>query len=127
MNGDELSYVVLGVAIRLHRRLGPGLMESVYEELLAAGLRREGLGVEQQKSVGFEFEGCVFERGLRIDLLVEGRLVIELKSVEQTARVHARQLLTYLRLMNLPLGLLLNFGAETMREGITRVVNNHTP
>ena len=108
------------------RPLGPGLLETVYKSLLAKSLERRGLVVERQKNVAFDFEGIHFDDGLRIDLLVNGLLVVELKSVEHLAPVHFKQVLTYLRLMNVPLGLLINFGCATFREGCKRIVNNHT-
>ncbi len=88
-------------------------------------LERRGLRVERQKTVAFDFDGMHFDEGLRVDLLVEDCLVVELKSVETIAPVHAKQLLTYIRLLNLPVGLLINFGAATFKEGVKRVVNNH--
>ena len=88
-------------------------------------LERQGLSIERQKSVAFDYDGMHFDEGLRVDLLVEGCLVVELKSVEKIAPVHPKQLLTYLRLLKFPLGLLINFGAPTFKEGVKRVVNNH--
>ncbi len=126
MNAEEVSAIVVDTAYHLHRGLGPGLLESVYEALLAGMLERRSLHVERQKVVAFEFEGVHFDEGLRLDLLVNGLVVVELKSVERLAPVHPKQLLTYLRLLNLPLGLLINFGAPTFKEGIRRVVNRHT-
>lgn len=125
MNVEEVSGVVVDAAFHLHKDLGPGLLESVYETVLARLLEKRGLRVERQKSVAFDFDGMHFNEGLRVDLLVEGCLVVELKSVENLAPVHPKQLLTYLRLLELPLGLLINFGAPTFKEGIRRVVNNH--
>lgn len=125
MNAEEASAVVVDAAFQLHRDLGPGLLESVYESVLAGMLEKRGLRVERQRSVAFDFAGIHFNEGLRVDLLVEGCLVVELKSVENFAPVHAKQVLTYLRLMNLSLGLLINFGAPTFKEGIKRIVNNH--
>ena len=125
MKIEEVSAVVVDAAFHLHRDLGPGLLESVYESVLARMLERCGLRVERQKAVSFDFDGIHFDEGLRVDLLVEGCLVVELKSVETLAPVHAKQLLTYLRLLHLPIGLLINFGASTFKEGIKRVVNNH--
>ena len=122
---EEVSAIVVDAAFHLHRDLGPGLLESVYEAVLARMLERRGLRVERQKAVAFDFDGMHFDEGLRVDLLVEGCLVVELKSVETLAPVHAKQLLTYLRLLNLPIGLLINFGAATFKEGAKRVVNNH--
>lgn len=126
MNIEELSAAVVDAAFHLHQSLGPGLLESVYECVLAKSLERRGLLVERQKIVSFEFDGMHFDDGLRIDLLVNGLLVVELKSVENLAPVHSKQVLTYLRLMHLPLGLLINFGCATFKEGCKRIVNQHT-
>jgi GxxExxY protein len=111
-------------AFKIHMELGPGLLESVYEAVLARALEKRGFQVERQKVIRFEYDGMVFEEGFRTDLLVEGRVVLELKSVEKLAPVHSKQILTYLRLMNLPVGLLINFGAATLKEGLHRIVNN---
>ena len=121
---DDITGEIVDVSIRLHRDLGPGLLESVYEAILAKVLTRRGLTVERQKPVCFEYDGISFDDGFRVDLLVEGRVLVELKSVEKVAPVHSKQLLTYLRLMNLPVGLLINFGASTLKEGLHRIVNN---
>jgi iron complex transport system substrate-binding protein len=126
LNIEELSAIVVDTAFHLHQDLGPGLLEMVYEALMAKSLEQRGLMVERQKAVTFEFDGIRFDDGLRIDLLVNGRLVVELKSVEQLAPVHYKQVLTYLRLMDLPLGLLINFGGASFKEGCKRIVNNHT-
>jgi GxxExxY protein len=123
VDAEDVSAMVVDTAFRLHRGLGPGLLESVYEALLAGMLERRGLRVERQKVVAFEFEGVHFDEGLRLDLLVESVLVVELKSVERNSPIHAKQLLTYLRLLNLPIGLLINFGASTFKEGVRRIVN----
>ncbi|MEO7505114.1 MAG: GxxExxY protein [Sphingomicrobium sp.] len=124
---DRISGDVLDVAIRLHRELGPGLLESVYEAVLAAKLAELGYAVERQRAVGIEFEGLRFDAAFRIDLLVDGRLLIEVKSVDKLHAAHAKQLLTYLRLSKQPVGLLINFGGATLREGFKRLVNNHKP
>jgi GxxExxY protein len=124
---DHITGAIVDEAMRLHKRLGPGLLEGVYEGLLAQLIARRGLHVERQKQVTFEIDGLRFENGLRVDLLVEGQVIVELKAVEQLAPAHARQLLTYLRLMDLRLGLLLNFGAHRMSDGIRRVVNRYEP
>lgn len=110
---------------RLHRDLGPGLLESAYEGLLFAKLRSLDLKVDRQVPINIEYDGIRLENAFRVDLLIEDQLVLEIKSLEQTLPVHAKQLLTYLRLMKLPLGLLLNFGCATYRDGIRRLVNNH--
>ena len=124
---DLVSGDVVDVALRLHRELGPGLLESVYEIMLAARLAAMGYSVARQRSIDIEFEGVRIEGAFKIDLLVDERLVVEIKSVERLAPVHAKQLLTYLRLTGQPVGLLINFGGETLREGIRRLVNNHNP
>ncbi|MEA2163776.1 MAG: hypothetical protein QOK37_1903 [Thermoanaerobaculia bacterium] len=126
MNIEEVSAAVVDAAYHLHRELGPGLLESVYETVLARMLERRGLRVERQRPIAFDFDGMHFNEGLRVDLLIEDCLVVELKSVETLAPVHPKQLLTYLRLLDLPLGLLINFGASTFKEGIRRIANNHT-
>jgi GxxExxY protein len=118
---------IVDAAYRLHSRLGPGLLESVYESVLARTLEQKGLKVERQKPVSFEFDGMRFEEGFRADLLIEGAVIVELKSVEKLVPVHKKQVLTYLRLLNLPIGLLVNFGAVSMNEGIHRIVNTHAP
>jgi iron complex transport system substrate-binding protein len=124
MELDEITGRVIQASIRIHRDLGPGLFESVYETLLATSLERRGLRVEQQRAVGFSYEGVAFEHAFKADLVVESRVIVEVKSIDRFAPVHPKQLLTYLRLMNLRVGLLLNFGAPTMKEGIKRVVND---
>jgi iron complex transport system substrate-binding protein len=127
MQLDEITGIVIDESIRIHRELGPGLLESVYEVVLARALQRRGLQVERQKVVRFEYDGMVFDEGLKVDLLVEGCVVVELKSVERLAPVHAKQTLTYIRLMNLHVGLLINFGGETLKEGLKRIVNQLAP
>jgi GxxExxY protein len=109
----------------MHKELGPGLLESVYQAVMAGELVERGLSVEQNRTVPFEFRGRTYHKGLRVDLLVDGLVVVELKSVETLAAVHWKQVLTYLRLLNLPVGLLINFGAATLKEGLKRVVNNY--
>jgi iron complex transport system substrate-binding protein len=124
---DEISGEVLDVALRLHRDLGPGLLESVYKALLAGRLRDNGLVVERQRAIDVEFESVRFEAAFRADPLVESRLLVEIKSVDRLMPVHSKQLLTYLRLMKQPVGLLLNFGGATLKEGVRRVVNDYLP
>lgn len=121
---DEITGTVVDASVKIHMELGPGLLESVYEAVLARTLEKRGFQVERQKAIRFEYDGMVFEEGFRTDLIVENRVVVELKSVEKLAPVHSKQLLTYLRLMNLPVGLLINFGAATLKEGLHRIVNN---
>ena len=110
-------------AHKLHVEAGPGLLETVYEVVLARMLEEQGLRVRRQVPVPIQLWGVKFDEGFRADILVEDRLLLELKSVEKTAPVHAKQVLTYLRLLNLPLGLLINFGAETFKAGCKRIVN----
>ena len=123
---DLITRDVIGIAMQIHRELGPGLLESVYEMLLAGKLVGLGYKVDRQRPIDIEYDGLYFGAAFRIDILVDDRLIVEIKSVEQIQRVHAKQLLTYLRLTRQPVGLILNFGAETMKEGIRRLVNNHT-
>jgi len=120
---DEITGAIVDAALKLHTALGPGLLESVYEAILYRDLQKRGFQVERQKAVAFEYDGLRFEDGLRIDLLVDARVIVEIKSVEKSAAVHGKQVLTYLRLMNLPVGLLINFGAPTLKEGLRRIVN----
>ena len=126
-NLERVAAVVVDASYHVHRALGPGLLESVYESVLAGALPKRGLRVERQKPVTFEFDGMRFEEGLRLDLLVNGILIVELKSVERLVPVHFKQLLTYLRLLELPLGLLINFGAATFKQGCRRIVNAPQP
>ena len=123
MKHDEIAGVVVECAIALHKELGPGLLESVYEVLLADALREKGLSVERQKPIPICFRGKRFDEGFRADLLVADLVLVELKSVEALARVHRKQVLTYLRLTNLKLGLLINFGGELFKGNMERLVN----
>jgi len=125
-NPEELARAVVDCGFRLHKDLGPGLLESVYEAILAAVLSDLGFHVDRQKPIPIEYNGLALPDAFRADLIVENSLIIEIKSVEQLAPVHGKQLLTYLRLLKQPLGLLLNFGAPTFRDGIKRIVNGHT-
>ena len=122
---DEISGNVLDLPIAIHRELGPGLLESVYETVLAGRLAQLGYLVVRQKPIDIEFDGQRFEGAFRIDLLVNGQVLIEVKSVERLSAVHAKQLLTYLRLTKQPLGLLVNFGGATLKEGFKRLVNDY--
>jgi iron complex transport system substrate-binding protein len=122
---EQLAKAAVDCGYRLHRDTGPGLLENVYEVLLVAALREAGLDCQRQVSVPIRYKGVVIDNALKIDLLIEQQLVIELKSTERNAPVHAKQVLTYLRLMNLPLGLLMNFGQETFKSGLQRVANNY--
>ena len=124
---DEVTGAINDCSIRLHQSVGPGLLESVNEAILARDLMRRGLKVERQKLLGFEYDGMVFEEGLRLDLRVDGRGIVELKSVETIHPVHKKQLLTYLRLDHQHVGRLINLGAATLKEGLHRDVNNLAP
>jgi GxxExxY protein len=124
---DEISGDVVDLALRIHREIGPGLLESVYETILAAKLTELGYSVVRQKPVSLEFEGVRFEKAFFADLVVDDRLYIEIKSLERLSGVHRKQLLTYLRLAKQPVGLLINFGGETLKEGLHRVVNDYIP
>jgi GxxExxY protein len=122
---DELTREVIGLAMRVHSALGPGLFETVYEIVLAGKLEEAGYYVRRQVPVDIDFEGTHFSNAFKIDILVDDRLIIEIKSIAALQPVHRKQLLTYLRLKNLRVGLVLNFGSATMSEGILRVVNKH--
>jgi GxxExxY protein len=122
---EELAKAAVDCGFRIHKELGPGPLESVYEAILADGLNRIGLFVERQKPLPISFEGVQINEGYRVDLLIEGRLIVEIKSFERLVPVHGKQLLTYLRLAQQPLGLLMNFGGETFKEGVRRVANNY--
>ena len=125
MHVNQLTEIVIEEAIRIHRELGPGLFESVYETILAGRLTSRGLKAERQVPVPLEFDGHQFEVAFRIDILVEDSLILEIKSVEQLSKAHAKQLLTYLRLLKQPIGLLLNFSEPTMKQGIQRIANGY--
>ena len=122
---EKIASIAVDCGFHIHKELGPGLLESVYEALLAEALLQHGMSVTRQQAVPISFRGIVLTEAFRADLIVENSLIIEVKSVERNAPVHAKQLLTYLRLMKQPLGLLMNFGCETFRDGMKRVVNGH--
>jgi GxxExxY protein len=124
---DEITGTIVDSAIQVHRSLGPGLLESVYELVLARVLAERGFKVERQKILSFEYEGLLFANAFRIDLLVDDCVIVEIKSVEELAPVHHKQLLTYLRLSDLRVGLLINFGSATLKEGLRRMVNHLPP
>ena len=121
---EQLVTVVLNCGLQLHREIGPGLLESVYEQVLADRLEALGLKVDRQQPVNIVIDGKTYPEAFRFDLLVNAQLLIEVKSIERMGPIHVSQTLTYIRLMNLPLGLLLNFGNETFKQGIRRVVND---
>ena len=124
---DDITAAIVDASVQIHRDLGPGLLESVYEAVLAQALVKRGFQVERQMPIRFEYDGLVFEEGFRTDIMVDGQVVVELKSVERLARVHGKQLLTYLKLTNKSVGLLINFGAATLKEGLHRVVHRLPP
>ncbi len=123
MNENELAKIVVEVAFHVHKQLGPGLLESVYQKVMAYELRKRALHVEEEVPLPVFWEGTKLEVGFRIDLFINRKLIVELKSVEKTAPVHKKVLLTYLRLSDSRLGLLVNFGEELMKTGLHRVVN----
>ena len=123
MTENQIATVVVDAAFKIHKTLGPGLLESVYQAVLDFELQKRGLRVAQQVGLPVHYEGIKLELGFRIDLIVGDKVIIEIKSVETLSPVHKKQLLTYLRLMNLHLGLLINFNVELIKDGIHRVVN----
>ena len=123
MNENAISQIIVDAAMQVHREMGPGLFESVYEAVMAFELADRGLRVERQVVVPVRYKGLQIEEGFRADLVVNGLVMVELKSVEQLANVHKKQLLTYLKLSGCKLGLLLNFGGALLRDGIVRIVN----
>ncbi|KAB2923001.1 MAG: GxxExxY protein [Bacteroidetes bacterium] len=123
MTENELARIIVDTAFKLHDALGPGLLESVYQEVFAFKLRERGLSIETEVSMPVIFEGRTFSSVFRVDILVERKVVVELKSVESLQPVHAKQVLTYLRLSGCRLGLLINFGSAYIKQGIKRVVN----
>ncbi len=123
MTLNEITTKVIGAAIEVHRSLGPGLLESVYEECLSHELRMRGISFERQKPLPVEYKGTQLDCGYRLDMVVEDKVILELKSCESIEGIHKAQLLTYLRLSGLTLGLILNFNVTTMKEGIVRVGN----
>jgi GxxExxY protein len=124
MNENELSRIIIGKAIEVHRSLGPGLLESAYRECLHYEIKKSGFDSVKEKPVPLIYEGITLDCGYRIDILVENKVVIEIKSIELLTQVHLAQILTYLRIGNYKLGLLINFNVVLLRDGIRRVVNN---
>ena len=123
MNENQIAAAVVDAAFKIHTTLGPGLLESVYEAILEYELRNRGLSVLRQIGLPVYYEGLKLEIGYRVDLIVGDKVIIEIKSIEALAPIHKRQLLTYLRLANMRLGLLINFNVERIKDGIQRVVN----
>lgn len=123
LHENPISKEIVDAAFKIHTKLGPGLLETVYETILAYELRKRGFRVERQLPVPIVWDDIQFEEGYRLDLMVEDKVLVEVKSVEAVAPVHKKQLLTYLRLMDKRLGILINFNEELIRDGISRVVN----
>jgi GxxExxY protein len=124
-NLDELSYKVIGCAMEVHNVLGPGLLESVYEQALNHELAMSGIAVKRQVEVDVNYKGMNIANGLRVDLIVDDELIIELKSVEEIKPIHQKQLQTYLKLMDKRIGLLINFNTINLKDGIKRIVNKY--
>ena len=120
---NKIAKLVVDAAYHVHTKLGPGLLESVYEVVMAHELEKRGLAIERQVSLPIQYDGLNFDEGFRADMVVEDSVILELKSVESVAPVHKKQLLTYLKLTDKKLGLLLNFGAPLIKKGIFRIVN----
>ena len=123
MNENEIGSIIVDTAVNLHKNLGSGLLESVYEVILMKRLAEKGLFIQRQVPISVDFEGEHFEEGFRVDLFVEGKVIIEMKSVEKITDTHKKQLLTYMKLTNTNLGYILNFGSAFMKDGIIRIVN----
>ena len=125
MNENILSNIIIGCAIEVHKQLGPGLLESTYEACLAHELRKKGLNISQQQALPVIYKGVKLEAGYRIDILVDQKVIIEIKSVDALADIHMAQILTYLKLTELKLGLLINFNSVLLKKGIKRVLNGY--
>ena len=123
MTENEIAREVVDAAYHIHKHFGPGLFEIVYEVCLAHELNKRGLSCQRQVAIAIEYDAIRFDEGFRADMIVEDKLVLEIKSIETLGRVHKKQLLTYLRLTDKRLGLLINFGEELIKDGIARVVN----
>lgn len=124
MTENEISKIIVNTAYNIHVKLGPGLLESVYEEIMFYELKKQGLKVDRQKPIPVFWDDMKMPIGFRADLIVENKVIIELKSIETIAPVHPKILLTYLKLTDLKLGLLINFNEKLIKDGITRIVNN---
>jgi len=120
---NEIAKQIVDASFQIHTALGPGLLESVYEKVLEHELKKRGLSVERQRAIPIQYGGLLFDEGFRADIIVEDCIIVELKSVETVAPVHKKQLLTYLRLADKKLGLLINFGSALIKNGIYRIVN----
>lgn len=124
MTENEIAKIVVDVAYQIHSRIGPGIFEVVYEVIMEHELKKRGLNVKRQVPIPITWDGLKFIEGFKADVIVNDKIILELKSIEKLLPVHAKQLLTYLRLTNMRLGLLINFGEEFIKNGIKRIVNN---
>jgi GxxExxY protein len=123
MSENDLSKIIVNTCFTIHRGMGPGLFESVYEEILCYELKKAGLNIERQKGIPVYWDSLKMDIGFKADIIVERKVILELKSVEEISRIHQKQVLTYLRLTNMKLGLLVNFNEELIKNGIQRIVN----
>ncbi len=124
MNENDISKILVDCCFKVHTELGPGLLESVYEEVMSYEIIKRGLSLERQKGIPVVYDNIKMELGFRADIIVENKVIIELKSIEAIAPVHSKQLLTYLKLTGMKLGLLVNFNEALIKDGIKRIVNN---
>lgn len=124
MTENEIAKIIVDRCFQIHKQYGPGLLESAYEKILAHELYKSSLNFEKQKSIPIKHDNITLESGFRADFIVENKVILELKSVEELSPLHKKQLLTYLKITNLKLGLLINFNSELIKRGITRIVNN---
>ena len=126
MTENEITQDILDASIKIHKQFGPGMLESVYEQLLAVELTRRGHKVERQKSVSFEYEGVILDTAFRLDMLVDDMVIVELKSTEHMQPVYLKQVKTYLVVMGLQVGVLVNFGMDKLKDGYARIVNGYS-
>jgi len=123
MHENEISKIVLDLSIKIHKGLGPGLLESAYENILCYEIEKAGLSFQTQVEIPIQYDGKIFDKGFRADVIIEDKVLIELKSVKRLADIHKKQLLTYLRLADLKLGLLINYNEKLLKDGFIRIVN----
>ena len=124
MSENEIATIVVDICIKVHRAFGPGLLESVYEEAICMELLKRNMSFSRQQGIKINYEGIVMELGFRADIIVENKVILEIKSIEAIAPVHKKQVITYLKLTGIKLGLLINFNVNLLKEGIFRLVNN---
>ena len=125
MNENEIATAIIGASLDIHRQVGPGLFENVYESILYIQLKERGLKVKRQEPIPIRWQNLEIDEAYRADLIVEGKVIVEIKSIDRLTKVHEKQMFTYLRLSGLKLGLLLNFGQQLMKEGIRRIIDGH--